>query len=260
MLRTAACLAAIALGAACAPSPAASPGDAPPAPTILVFTRTEGFRHDTIPLAVETLRALAGEAGLAVEHGEDPAAFAPERLARYRAVAFALTTGNLLDEAQRAAFEAYVRDGGGFLSLHSAADTGHDWPFYGELVGAWFRSHPPGLQRARVRFEDPAVEAAHGPWRIEDELYDFHRNPRPWVRVIATLHERADGGGTGADHPIAWCHERLGGRAWYSGLGHDAALYADPVFRAHLLAGLRYVAGTVVRCDQLSPRRPIMGG
>ncbi|MCD9031402.1 ThuA domain-containing protein [Luteimonas sp. Y-2-2-4F] len=260
MFRTAASFVAVALGV-CAPSPAASPGSAANAPTILVFTRTEGFRHDTIPLAVETLRALAGEAGLAVEHGEDPAAFSPERLARYRAVAFALTTGDLLDPAQRAAFEAYVRGGGGFFGLHSAADTGHDWPFYGELVGAWFESHPPGLQRARVRFEDPAVEAAHGPWRIEDELYNYRRNPRPRVRVIATLQERTDGGGTmGADHPIAWCHQRLGGRAWYTGLGHDAAMYADPVFRAHLLAGLRYATGAAARCDELSPRRPIMGG
>lgn len=219
------------------------------APRILVYTQTLGFRHDSIPAAVDTLRTLAGEAGFAVVHSEDPALFDDDTLAGFHAVVFANTTGNVLDATQRAALEHYVHGGGGFMGVHSAADTGHDWPWYGELVGAWFESHPPGLQTSPVRFESrPAPDGSDG-WQITDELYNFNRNPRPHVDVLATVDERTYEGGTmGQDHPIAWCHARLGGRAWYTGLGHDIAVYDDPVFRTHLLQGLRYTTGTRDDC------------
>ncbi len=217
-------------------------------PRILVYTRTTGWRHDSIPIAVDTLRALAAEAGLEVDHTEDPSRFDAATLARYRAVVFASTTTDVLDAAGQRAFEAYVRGGGGFVGIHAAADTEYDWPWYGALVGAWFRSHPPGLQTARVRFEGDHAALA-GKWRVTDELYDYRRNPRAHVQVLATVDERDYAGGRmGRDHPIAWCHARFGGRAWYTGLGHDAAIYSDPVFRAHLLRGLRYAAGRSPRC------------
>lgn len=249
--RTVLCLSA--LLAACASREPAVPrvsSDAPELATqrILVYTRTTGWRHDSIPTAVVTLRALAAEAGLAVDHTEDPARFDAATLSRYRAVVFASTTGDVLDAAQQRAFEAYVRGGGGFMGIHSAADTEYDWPWYGALVGAWFRSHPPGLQNARVRFEGDHAALAPD-WRVIDELYDYRHNPRADVQVLATVDERDYAGGSmGSDHPIAWCHARAGGRAWYTGLGHGAAVYADPVFRTHLLRGLRYAAGLAPDC------------
>jgi uncharacterized protein len=235
---------------ASAPSAPPDPGvDAVDRPRILVFTQTLGFRHESIPTAVATLRELAAELDLEVVHSEDPATFDAGTLAGFRVVVFANTTGNVLDAPQRAAFERYVRDGGGFVGVHSAADTGHDWPWYGELVGAWFQGHPPGLQTSDVRFEGGhAPEGAAG-WRITDELYNYRHNPRPRVDVIATVDESQYEGGTmGNDHPIAWCHARFGGRAWYTGLGHDGAVYADPVYRAHLLRGLRYATGLATAC------------
>ena len=219
------------------------------APRVLVYTRTTGWRHDSIPAAVDTLRALAAQAGMQVVHTEDPAMFSDEGLSTFRVVAFANTTGDILDDTQQAAFERYVRAGGGWLGLHSAADTGYDWPWYGELAGAWFASHPPGLQSSRVVFEGGHGPALASTWRVTDELYNYRDNPRPRVSVVATVDEGDYAGGTmGADHPIAWCHERLGGRAWYTGLGHDSALYADPTFRAHLLRGLRYASGQAPGC------------
>lgn len=216
---------------------------------ILVFTRTAGFRHDSIPVAVETVRALASEAGYSVEQSEDPALFRDDALWRYRAVVFASTTGDVLDAEQQAAFERYLRKGGGYLGVHAAADTEYEWPWYGELVGAWFVGHPPGLQDTRVTFEGDAAQAFSQPWRVTDELYNYKSNPRPFVEVIATVDERNYKGGTmGSDHPIAWCHARFGGRAWYTGLGHTEAMYADPVYRAHLLRGLRYVTRQAEGC------------
>lgn len=227
---------------------AAVPESAEPA-RILVFTRTAGFRHDSIPVAVDTLRALAPEVGLTIEHSEDPSLFNDEALAKYRAVVFANTTGDALDAEQQAAFERYLRKGGGYLGVHAAADTEYEWPWYGELVGAYFSGHPPGLQDTRVKFEGDAAQAFAQPWQVTDELYNYKRNPRPSVEVIATVDERDYKGGTmGADHPIAWCHARFGGRAWYTGLGHTEAMYADPIYRAHLLRGLRYVTRQADDC------------
>ena len=211
-------------------------------PRILVFTRTEGWRHDSIPAAVQALREIAQGEGLVLEHTEDPARFDPAGLRRYAAVVFANTTLDVLDARQQEAFERFVRDGGGYVGIHSAADTEYDWPWYGELVGAWFDSHPPGLQDSPVVFEPGHAPVAGGEWRVRDELYNYRSNPRPRVQVIATVDEASYAGGTmGEDHPIAWCHARFNGRAWYTGLGHTIEMYADPMFRAHLSRGLRYV-------------------
>ena len=210
-------------------------------PRTLVFSRTTGWRHDSIPVAIETLRDLGEEAGLQVEHSEDPMQFSAATLARYRAVVFANTTLDVLDDAQQRAFERFVGAGGGYVGIHSAADTEYDWPWYGELVGAWFDSHPPGLQASPVRFEARHALPGKQDWQVRDEIYNYRRNPRAWVDVIATVDESAYAGGKmGTDHPIAWCHQRMGGRAWYTGLGHDIPLYADAGFRTHLLRGLRY--------------------
>lgn len=214
---------------------------------ILVFTRTAKFRHDSIPMAVDTLRSLASEQGLRVVHGEDSAVFTGEGLSAYRAVVFANTTGDVLDEAQQAAFKDYIEGGGGFLGLHSAADTEYDWPFYGELVGAWFHKHPPGLQTAKVTLHGGGHEGRQ--WSITDEIYNYRRNPRPWVQVLATVDEASYPGGTmGADHPITWCRPMGRGRSWYTGFGHDAAAYADPQVRALLRRGLAYAVGTSPHC------------
>jgi len=199
-------------------------------------------------VAVTTLQRLVVDEGMAADHTEDARVFTPENLARYRVVVFASTTGDVLEDAQQAALEAFVRKGGGFIGVHAAADTEYDWPWYGQLVGAYFQNHPPGLQSTQVQPEKDGKPA--GPrWPITDELYNYRANPRGQVQVIATVDERKyDGGTMGADHPIAWCHAFDGGRGWYSGLGHDAAVYADRHFIAQLRGGLRYVSGRSDDC------------
>lgn len=211
-----------------------------PQPRVLVFTKTTGWRHDSIPTAVAALQRLAAQEGLAVDHSEDAAVFNEKNLHRYRAVIFASTTGDVLDATQQAAMESFVRAGGGYMGVHSAADTEYDWPWYGQLVGAYFKSHPPGLQTTKVVFEQDGKPTASA-WTVTDEIYNYRSNPRSAVQVTATVDERDYEGGTmGADHPIAWCHSYDGGRAWYTGLGHDIKLYADPQFEAQLKRGLRY--------------------
>lgn len=219
-----------------------------PVDRVLVFSKTAGYRHESIPTAVATLQRLSGEAGMAADHSEDADDFTKANLARYRVVVFASTTGDVLAPAQQEAFEEFIRGGGGFVGVHSASDTEYDWPWYGRLVGAYFQSHPPGLQSSRVQPERDGRPAGTA-WPIRDEFYNFRSNPRRQVRVVASVDERDYQRGTmGADHPITWCHAADGGRSWYTGLGHDAAVYAHPEFLAQLRRGLRYAAARSEEC------------
>jgi type 1 glutamine amidotransferase len=213
---------------------------------VLLFTRTTDYRHDSIPAGVAALSELAAGEGLTPYATEDPEVFSTGDLASYAAVVFLSTSGDVLNHAGRAALERYVGSGGGFLGVHAAACTEYEWPYYGQLVGARFDAHP-HVQPAVVTVEDADHPAtAHLPlhWEWTDEWYDFRANPRPGVRVLATVDERLYEGGTmGDDHPLVWCRRLGGGRTFYTALGHDAAAYADPAFRAHLLGALRWVTG-----------------
>lgn len=225
------------------PSPASS---ASPALRVLVFSRTLGFRHESIPDGVAALRELARAHGFAVEATEDAAVFSTEGLRGYRAVVFLNTTGEVLDGGQQAAFQAYIRRGGGYAGVHSASDTLYEWPWYGRLVGAYFKRHP-AVQQARLRVADgghPSTRGLPDPWVRTDEWYDFRSDPRPNVRVLLSLDEGSySGGQMGGDHPVAWCHAFEGGRAWYTALGHVREAYQEAAFRRHLLGGVMYAAG-----------------
>jgi len=214
--------------------------------SVLVFSKTSGFRHASIPAAVAALKALGSKQGFDVKATEDAALFADATLARYRVVVFLNTTGTLLDGEQKSAFQRYIRAGGGFVGVHSASDTEYDWAWYGRLVGAYFAGHPP-VQDAAVAIEDrehPSTQALPQSWGRRDEWYNFRSNPRGAVHVLATLDESTYTGGTmGSDHPIAWCQEFEGGRSWYTAMGHTEDSYRDPLFLDHLLGGILSAAG-----------------
>ena len=217
----------------------------------LIFSKTSGFRHDSIPQGIAAIEALGAEHGFAVETTEDVAGFTDAALARYRVIEFLNTTGDILDAGQKAAFERYIRSGGGFVGVHSASDTDYRWPWYGRLVGAYFASHP-AIQRATIRIENASHQSMQGlpvTWERTDEWYNFRDNPRSAVRVLATLDESTYSGGTmGTDHPIAWCQRIDGGRSWYTAMGHTAESYAEPLFRLHLLGGIESAAGVAGSC------------
>src|SRR5215212_2071704 len=179
---------------------------------ILVFTKTTGYRHDSIPAAIEAVRAIAAQYRIEVQHSEDATMFQSDKLSAFRAVAFVSTTGTILDDEQRRAFEAFIAGGGGYLGVHSAADTEYDWPWYGRLVGAWFKSHPPGLQTGMIRFVLPLGGSWPVSWQVTDEFYNFRSRPSGEAMIIASLDESTyEGGEMGADHPLAWCQRVHGG-------------------------------------------------
>ncbi|MFC9730384.1 ThuA domain-containing protein [Streptomyces roseolus] len=219
---------------------------ADPAYKILVFSKTAGFRHSSIDDGVAALRGLGTAHAFTVDATEDAGSFTAGNLAQYKAVVFLSTTGDVLDTAQQNAFEQYVRGGGGYVGIHAAADTEYDWPFYEGLAGALFHSHP-AIQSATVEVEDRAHDAtAHlgVAWQRTDEWYNYRTNPRTTARVLASLDESSySGGNMAGDHPIAWCKDYEGGRAFYTGGGHTDESYTEPAFRRHLLGGIRWAAG-----------------
>lgn len=215
---------------------------------VLVFSKTAGFRHSSIPAGQAAISELGAEHGFRVTVTEDAAAFNDAGLRRYEAVVFLSTTGDVLDPAQQAAFERYINRGGGYVGIHAASDTEYDWPWYGALVGAYFNGHP-AQQDAVVDIEDarnPSTRGLPARWERFDEWYNFRSYTDGSVHVLARLDETTyDAGPTamGADHPIAWCQEFDGGRSWYTGMGHTEESYADPLFLSHVLGGIQQVAG-----------------
>ncbi|MFI6233882.1 ThuA domain-containing protein [Micromonospora sp. NPDC050784] len=239
-----AAMAALAVIACTTPATPASAADAPY--DVLVFSKTAGFRHDAIPVGIQTIRDLGAANNFTVTATEDAAAFTTSNLNQYEAVVFLNTTGDVLNASQQTAFESYIGSGRGYVGVHAAADTEYDWPFYGNLVGAWFASHP-AIQQANMKVEDRGHAAtAHLPqtWIRTDEWYNYRTNARSSAHVLATLDESSySGGGMGADHPLSWCKSYSGGRSFYTGAGHTQASYAESGFRNHLLGGIRYASG-----------------
>lgn len=209
------------------------------APKLLVYTRTTGFRHDSIPAAVAAVRTLGD---FEVDHTEEPEAL-EQPLDRYAAVVFLSTSGEVLTPAGRERLAGYIEAGGGFVGVHAAACTEYDWPYYGELLGARFAQHP-AYQPGKAVTEDHEHPAtAHLPtvWNFTDEWYDFRTNPRAEAHILISADESSyEGGGMGEDHPLAWCREQGEGRVFYTSLGHAEEAYTDPAFRAHLRGGITW--------------------
>lgn len=214
-------------------------------PTVLVFSKTAGFRHDSIEKGTATIEELGKNNGFNVEHTEDSTLFTASNLKRFKAIIFLSTTGDILNDDQQKAFEQYIENGGGFVGIHAAADTEYDWPWYNKLVGAWFLSHPK-QQNAIIDVVDKNhLSTKHLPskWTRWDEWYNY-KNINTETKVLMKLDESSyEGGENGANHPIAWYHEYDGGRAFYTGLGHTKESYDDEAFRLHLLGGIKYALG-----------------
>lgn len=217
-------------------------------PRVLVFSKTKGWKHTCIPFANAAIQKMGQEHQFLVDTTKDASVFTDDNLKKYHAVIFNNTTRNVLNAEQQAAFERYIQAGGGFVGIHSAADTEYEWPWYGKLVGAYFSSHPhnPNVRKAAIDVVDKThVSTGHLPdrWERTDEWYNY-KSIYSDLHVLATLDENSfDGGTNGSNHPIAWYHEFDGGRAFYTGGGHEDSSYSEPLFLAHLLGGIQYAMG-----------------
>ncbi|MEM8487789.1 MAG: ThuA domain-containing protein [Bacteroidota bacterium] len=234
-------------GCAAAPAELAQP-TADALYDVLVFSKTEGWRHESIEAGIAAFHKLGAEQNFSVTATENSGHFTNTDLHQFETIVFLNTTLDVFNEKEQAAFQDYIQQGGGFLGIHGAADTEYDWPWYGGLVGAYFESHP-DRQYADVVFTDELHPASAGmpqTWHHYDEWYNYKANPRANVHVLAVVEESSyEGGNMGHDHPIAWAHHYDGGRAFYTGLGHTIESYGDPLFLKHLTGALQWTAGQV---------------
>jgi len=213
---------------------------------ILIFSKTAGYRHaSSITAGKKYILELGKKNKFAVDTTESGDAFTPENLKKYAAVIFLCTTGNVLNEDQQKAFEQFIRNGGGYVGVHSSADTEYDWAWFGELNGAYFKNHPRPQEAVFNIVDSNNIATAHlpRPWKRSDELYNFK-----WIgtdlHVLITIDESSyTGGGNGDNHPMAWYHEFDGGRGFYTALGHDNKSWEDPLYLQHVLGGIKYAMG-----------------
>jgi PKD repeat protein/type 1 glutamine amidotransferase len=235
---------------------------APPDYRVLVFwggaeksaTTQAGFR---------AIQQLGQDNNFAVEATDDPARFVDHQLSRFRAVVFLNTAGDPLDTAQKDAFERYFRNGGGFVGIGSAIETGPEWDFLTEILGTRATSKTE-VQAGTIKVADRVHDASKDLpeyWTRTDAWYNFETNVRGESHVLATVVERVDdlgsfeeqpwggsltgitGGTMGFDHPVAWCKDWQGGRSFYTALGNTTASYNETDLRTHLGGAIVWAAG-----------------
>jgi type 1 glutamine amidotransferase len=236
--------------AMCVPAAASGPAGKPgPRPEfrLLTYSQPGSLHHSTgsVQAAAAAIERLGKRHSFRVASRQRPAVFRDEVLRRYDAVAMISPDGDVLDAGQQAAFERFIRAGGGFVGIHAASAAEPDWPFFVDLLGARVVSHPP-LQAATVLVEDrdhPATSRLPDPWVRSDEWYEFDRDPRAAVHVLASIDFSAIAGASaGGVRPISWCRRFEGGRSFYTAMGHEPQAYAEPALRRHLLGGIRWAA------------------
>lgn len=222
--------------------------------SVALFSKTAGFRHESINEGVTAIKALGKLHHFDVFWTEDAKRiFTDEVLAKHSVVIFLLTTGDVLDEQQQAAFERYIRAGGGYVGIHSASDTEYQWPWYTKMLGHMFRTHPP-VQTAMVNVEShdfPGMERFPARFLFTEEWYEFDEPRSPKLNYLLSVDEATyepktrsgpQGGRAAGFHPLSWYHLYDGGRAFYTALGHLPATYSDAQFMHHVYGGIYWAA------------------
>lgn len=221
----------------------------------LLFSKTAGWHHESINAGVTAIRDLAKLHDFNVFWTEDAnRVFNDKELAKYKVVIFLCTTGDVLNAEQQAAFEKFIRAGGGFVGIHSASDTEYDWPWYTQMVGYMFHIHPV-VQTATMKVEDynfPGMDRFAKRFLATEEWYEFGPAQSSKLKFLLSVDEKtykpaADWGtkkgkGMGDFHPVAWYQEYDGGRAFYTALGHLPGTYGDANFMHHVYGGIYWAA------------------
>lgn len=224
---------------------------------IFVYTRNgktfegkPGFVHNNLKASVEAIKKLGAENGFDVDSGDDPAVFTDATLKQYKVLVFSNTNNQIFDtEEQKAAFQKFLKSGGGFVGIHSATGSMRKWDWFCEMIGGRFQRHPK-LQPFTIKVVDknhPATSFLSDTWKWEDEFY-YHTNLNEKSRVLlagdlTTLEDKNKPQTKDNTYPLAWCHEFEGAKVFYTALGHKPEHYADPNLAKHILGGIQWAMG-----------------
>ncbi len=214
--------------------------------TILIFSKTNGYRHESIEAGIAAIKKLGADNNFNVDATEDSTYLNDVNFKKYKAVVFLCTTGTVLGKPEEQALQNYIHNGGGFVGVHAATDCEYDFAWYDKMIGANFLSHPAQQQAKLVVVDNTHASTKHLPatWVRKDEWYNF-KNMNPDVKVLIKIDETSyTGGKNGDNHPMAWYQNFEGGRVFYTELGHTIESYSDPLYLQHLLGGIQYAMGT----------------
>lgn len=213
---------------------------------VLVFSKTSGYRHQSIEKGMSALKVMALENKFGIDFTEDSTMINEEVLSDFQALIFLSTSGDILGPDEEKAVEKFINNGGGFVGIHSATDTEYDWQWYGKMIGAYFSDHPK-IQKAVINVADNkhvSTEHLPGKWERVDEWYNLKNELDENISVLAYLDEATyEGGKHGDKHPFSWYHNFEGGRVWITLGGHTEECYSEINFLKHILGGIKYAAG-----------------
>lgn len=254
---------------------AALPEKAPAEPKakrkVLVYSKTAGFRHSSIPVGVRAFTLMGDKTGAyIVEATEDPSYFAPEKLKSFDAVVMLNTTGDCLrpnadkgdaegqkkarelEEVYKKSLHEFVLSGKGLMGTHSATDTYGGWKAYNKMMGGTFNGHP-WHTKVPVKNLQPShpLNAAFDGKDLEatDEIYQFRADgglESERLMLLALDTSKFDvkaGNRKDNTYPVSWCATYGKGRTFYCSLGHREEIYFNPAILKHYLAGLQFVLG-----------------
>jgi type 1 glutamine amidotransferase len=216
---------------------------------VLIFSLTKGYHHASIANGNQFFMALGQQYGFGVDTTTDATKFNKDTLARYKAVVWLNTTGDVLNVDQQTSFVQYIHAGGGYMGIHAATDTEFDWPWYNSLAGGYFNGHPgpKNVQDGKMITLDKKFPAtAHFPdsFQHRDEFYNFKSLKTDSLHFLVRVDEKSyEQGKMGEFHPMAWYHEFEGGRAFYSAFGHTAESFSTPLIMEHFRKGLQWAMG-----------------
>lgn len=218
---------------------------------ILIFSKTNGYRHTSISSGLKMLYDQSKKQNWIITATEDSTVMNDDFLSGFDVAIFLNPTGDAIGDAGQVAFEKFMKTGKGFVGIHAASDFEYNWPFYGNLVGAYFLTHPPA-QKATIIFEDtshPAMKPFKGmkSYTTFDEWYSFKKNPRPNVHVLAHLDEntiKKSNNDTWKmnDHPVIWWNDKNGMRSFYTVFGHPAEAFQDEKVVDHITIAINWAA------------------
>jgi hypothetical protein len=257
--------------------PATAPAPAQQPRHVLIYSRTLGFRHSSIPTGAKALQMLGQRTrAFTAVHSEDPTMFEADKLNSFDAVIMLNTTGECLAESNEAShaegpdancrqenLRQFISNGKGLVGIHSATDTMYSSKLYGDMIGGWFTGHPWHTE-VPLKVDAPnhpltaMFDAAKG-YVVRDEIYQFAPRgadasfsgyqpySREKLRVLLSLDtSRFDvsaGARTDGDYAISWIHPSGQGRVFYSSLGHNDYIFWNAVILQHYLAGIQYALG-----------------
>ncbi|WP_084708880.1 ThuA domain-containing protein [Siansivirga zeaxanthinifaciens] len=215
---------------------------------VLVFSKTNAFRHKSIPRGIEFLSDMGRKNNWKLHFSEDANDFTIENLSQYDVLVFLNTSGDIFSEKQKESFKGYIAKGKGFVGIHAASDTEKQWDWFSEMIGATFKDHPK-VQNATLnvncKSNHPAIRGLKNQEVFKDEWYNFIKPVGKHVNVLMSLDETSyEGKKMNTDnHPISWYHLYNGGRIFYTGLGHTNEIYNDSRYYNHIEGAILWAAG-----------------